>query len=129
MGRKPVRERILFELLDAERDTLTLCIDGKHRRLDLLALLVVAHGFFAGQIPGDVGEVHKAIDAAVQTDKDAEVGDRLDLARHLVVAIERRRKLGPRVRLALLDAERNTTTLLVDLDDHDLDFLADRHDA
>jgi hypothetical protein len=45
-----------------------------------LALLVVAHRFLARDVPGDVGQVHEAVDAAGQADEDAEVGDRLDLA-------------------------------------------------
>ena len=72
--------------------------------------------------------MHETVDAAVETDEDTEIGNRLDLAGDLVVAVERRRKLGPWIRLALLDAERNTTTLFVDLEDHDFDFLADRND-
>ena len=47
---------------------------------------------------------------------------------HLVAAIEAFRELAPRVRLALLEAERDAAALLVDVEDHDLDFLADVHD-
>ena len=115
-----------FELLDAERDALALRIDRQHHGLDLLALLVVAHGFFARLVPGDVGQVHQAVDAARQADEDAEVGDRLDLAarpcRPLVVLGE----LLPRVRLALLHAERDAAALLVDVEHHDFDFVAER---
>src|SRR5450432_1638094 len=42
--RRVVGERIAVELLDAERDALAVDVDGQHDRLDLLALLVVAHG-------------------------------------------------------------------------------------
>ena len=48
---------------------------------------------------------------------------------NLVVAIERRGELGPRVRLALLDTERDTTTIFVDLEHHDFDFFTNLHDA
>src|SRR5688572_9446648 len=44
-------ERVLRELLDAQRDAFTFRIDGQHHGLHLLALLVVAHGFFAGHVP------------------------------------------------------------------------------
>src|SRR5690606_8074746 len=81
---------------------------------------------FAGHVPRDVGQVHEAVDAALETDEDAEVGDRLDLALHAVAAVHVRGELGPRVRQALLDAERDASPLLVDLQHHDLDFLADR---
>ncbi len=73
--------------------------------------------------------MHQAVDAAVQADEDAEVGDRLDLAGDLVAAVVGRGKLGPGVRLALLDAERNTAPLLVDLEDHDFHFFANLHNA
>ena len=93
-----------------------------------LALLVVAHGFFAGLVPGEVGQVHQAVDAAGQADEHAEVGDRLDLARDLVALLVVRGELLPRVRLALLHAERDAAALLVDLEHHDFDFVAELHD-
>src|SRR5262245_56653223 len=124
----PGRERVLRELLDAQRNALALRIDRQHHRFDLLALLVVAHGFLAGHVPRDVRQVHQAVDAARQADEDAEVGDRLDLARDLVAAVVVVAELLPRIRLALLDAQRNTPALFVDVEHHHLDFLADVHD-
>src|SRR5687768_1743038 len=124
----PGRERILRQLLDTQRNALALRIDRQHHRLDLLGLLVVAHGFFAGHVPGDVRQVHEAVDAAREADEDAEVGDRLDLAGDLVAAVEVVAELLPRVRLALLDAQRDAAALLVDVEHHHLDFLADVHD-
>ena len=122
------RERGLRHLLDAERDALALRIDRQHHGFDRLALLVAAHRFFARDVPGDVGEVHKTVDAARQTNEDTEIGDRLDLARDAIVAVVVLRELLPRVRLALLQAQRNTTTLLVDVENHDLGLLTDVHD-
>ncbi len=121
-------ERILGELLDAERDALALRIDRQHHGLDLLGLLVVAHRLLARLVPGDVREVHQAVDVARQADEDAEVGDRLDLAGHLVAAVVVLGELLPRVRLALLESERDAAALLVDVEHHDLDFLAGVHD-
>src|SRR5688572_17723595 len=122
------RNRVLGELLDAERDSLALRVDRQHHGLDRLALLVVAHRLLARTVPGDVGEVHEAVDAAREPDEDAEVGDRLDLPGHLVAAVEAVGELAPRVRLALLEAERNAAALLVDVEDHHLDLLADVYD-
>ena len=70
----------MIELLDAERDALALRVDRQHHGLQLIALLVATQGLLAGLVPGDVGEMDQAVDAAVQADEDAEVGDRLDLA-------------------------------------------------
>ena len=46
-----VGKGIAFEVLDTERNTLTLDVDGYHHRLDLVPLLVVAHSLFAGHAP------------------------------------------------------------------------------
>src|SRR2546429_94696 len=121
------RERILRELLDAERYALALRVYRQHHGLDLLALLVVAHRLLAGLIPGDVRQVHEAVDVAGEPDEDAEVGDRLDLARHLIAAVVILSELLPRVRLALLEAERYAAALLVHVEHHHLDFLAGVH--
>ncbi len=62
-----------------------------------------------------------------QADEDAEVGDRLDLTGHLVAPVEVLGELLPRVGLALLEAQRDATTLFVHIQHHDLDFLAGVH--
>src|ERR1700722_12625479 len=121
-------ERVLRQLLDAQRDTLPLRVDRQHHRLELVALGVVAHRFLTRHIPGDVGQVHQAVDVALQADKDAEVGDRLDLTGHLVATVVVLGELLPRVGIALLEAEGDAATLFVDVEHHDLDFLAGVHD-
>jgi hypothetical protein len=65
---------------------------------------------------------------AGETDEHAEVGDGLDLARHLVATVEVLGELLPRVLLALLQAERDATTLFIHVEHHDFDFLARVHD-
>src|SRR4051794_4866085 len=127
VDRRVGSERIAVELLDAERDALAVDVDGQHDRLDLLTLLVIAHGGFAGLVPREVGEVDEAVDARRQADEDAEVGDRLDGALDAIAALHRRAELFPRIRLALLHAERDAALVLVDLEDHDLDLFAERH--
>ena len=61
-------------------------------------------------------------------DEHAEVGDRLDLARDLVALLVVLAELHPRIRLALLEAERDAAALFVDVEHHDLDLVADLHD-
>ena len=121
-------ERILRQLLDAERDALALRIDRQHHGLDLLALLVVAHGFFAGHVPARCRTGARGRRCRRQADEHAEVGDRLDLARRPCRPVVVLGELLPRIRLALLEAERDAATLFVDVQHHDLDFLADLHD-
>src|SRR4051812_10804597 len=123
-----VGERVAFELLDAERDALALDIDGEHHRLELLGFLELLHRLLAGLVPGEVREVHQAIDAAGQPDEHAEVGDRLDLSLHAVALLVLARKVFPRVGHALLHAEGDAAALLVDLEDHHLDLVAHLHD-
>src|SRR5690606_19287181 len=81
-----------------------------------------------GGVPADVRQVHQAVDTAVQADEDAEVGDRLDLAGHLVALLVQGREGLPRVRGALLDAQGDAAALAVHVQHHDLDLVADLHD-
>src|SRR6478672_10510114 len=120
--------RILLELLDAQADALAFRIDRQHDRFQRVALLVVAGDVLAGRVPADVGQVDQTVDAAVQADEDAEVGDRLDLARHLVVLLVDRGEGLPRIAGDLLDAERDAATLLVHVQHHDLQLVTDLHD-
>src|SRR5690606_33872415 len=70
----------------------------------------------------------EAVDAAVETDEDAEIGDRLDAARDLVALLVDRGERFPRIGARLLDAERDAATLFVDVEHHDLDLVADLDD-
>src|SRR5688572_5061346 len=122
-----VAERVAGELLDAERDALALDVDRQHHGLGLVALLQRLDRLLARRLPGEVGEVHQAVDVARQADEHAEIGDRLDHALHLVALLVVHGELFPRVRHALLHAERDAAAVLVDLEDHHLDLVAERH--
>src|SRR6185437_8718226 len=122
------REGILGELLDTQADALALRIDRQHHGFQLLALLVVAHRLFPGLIPGDVRQVHQAVDVARQADENAEVGDRLDLSGDLVAAVVVLGELLPGIGLALLQAEGDAAPFFIDIQHHDLDFLPGVHD-
>ena len=73
-------ERIAFELLDAERDALLLDVDVEHLGLDLVALLVLLDHLLARALPVEIGEMHHAVDVAVEAEEQAELGLVLDLA-------------------------------------------------
>src|SRR6266496_943832 len=66
VARDEVVEGIAFQLLDPERNPLALDIDRQDLRLGLLALLEIAHRLLAGQRPGQVREVHQAVDSALK---------------------------------------------------------------
>ena len=72
--------------------------------------------------------MHQAVDAGSQTHEHAEVGDRLDGALDAVTALGVLRELLPRVGAALLHAQRDAALVFVDLEHHDLDLVAQRHD-
>ncbi len=80
MGCDEVVERVAFQLLDTQRDAFLVGVDAQDHGFDFVALLEVAHRFFAGFRPGQVRQVHQAIDAARQADEHAEVRDGLDRA-------------------------------------------------
>src|SRR5690606_21307994 len=128
IGSDVVVERIAFQLLDAQRDAFLVGVDAQHHGFDFVALLEVADGLFAGFGPGQVGQVHQAVDAAGQADEHAEVGDRLDGATDLVATLEVGGELFPGVLAALLHAQRDAATVFVDLEDHDFDLFAQGHD-
>src|ERR1043166_256861 len=128
--RIPLRQhhpRILLRLLHAERDLLFAWIDLEHHRLDRLAdaheLRRVTH--IAG--PAHLADVHQAFDPRLQLDERAVVGDRHDLARD---AGADRILLGdilPRIRMQLLQPEANALPGPIDIEDLDLELLADLH--
>src|SRR5690606_18852379 len=113
--RNEVGERIVFQLLDAQGNALALWVNRQDDSFDLVALLETTYGFFANFVPGDVGQVNQTVDAAVQTNEDTEIGDRLDGAGDLVALVELAGELFPWVHLALLDAQGDATTIFVDI--------------
>src|SRR5690606_6083294 len=79
-----LREWVGFELLDTQRNALALWINGQYHGFQLVAFLVLAYGFFASFVPGNIGQVNQAVDAAVQTDEDTEISNGFDFAADLV---------------------------------------------
>ena len=67
--------------------------------------------------------MHQSVDAAGQTDEDAEVGDGLDEALRLVHLLVVDCELVPRIGHALLHAQRDTAPLFVDFQNHHLDLI------
>jgi hypothetical protein len=69
--------------------------------------------------------VHQALDAILDLDERAVVGDVRDLAEHARVGRVATRDVLPRVRAELLEAQRHARALAVELEDADIDFVAD----
>src|SRR5690554_3101150 len=118
-------DRIGIQLLDTQRDALALGVDREDDGFRFVALLEAAYGFFTGLGPGEVGEVNQTVDTSFQTDKDTEVGDRLDGTGNAVALVVIGVEGFPRVGGALLDTQGDTTALFVDIQDHHIHFVAD----
>src|SRR4051812_14228828 len=73
-GDHALLERIGFELLDAEADTLLVDIDVEHLDLNHLALAVILDRVLAGAVPVDVRQVDHAVDIARQAHEQPELG-------------------------------------------------------
>src|SRR5690349_20753848 len=116
---------VLLGLLHAERDLLLRFVHLEHHGFDGLAdahdLGRVAH------VPGPahLGDVHQPLDARLDLDERAVVGDRDHLALHPRADRVLGRDVLPRIRLQLLHAEADALALPVDVEDLDFDFLAD----
>src|SRR5262249_10979792 len=117
--------RIAHGLLEAERDAALDRIDLEDLHLDLLGGrhdLARVHVLLG---PRHLGDVDQALDARLELDDRAVVGD----VGHAALEAGADRELGldalPRIGLQLLHAERDAVRLVVDLDDLDLHLLAD----
>src|SRR5580704_5493232 len=118
------RPGIGLELLEAEADALALRVDLEDLALHLLADLQDLARVLDLLGPRHLADVDEALDARLELDERAVVGDRLHLAVHLLAGGERLFGVAPRVFLRLLEAERHALGLGVVLEDADGDLVA-----
>ena len=121
------RQAALADALDRERDAAALLVDLENLHADLLARLDDLAGGL-DVVLGELGDVDEALDAGDDLDERAEGDDLRDLAGERgagAVGVEDRL---PRVLLRLLEAERDALAVAVDVEDLDLDRLADLED-
>src|ERR1700735_2479201 len=116
---------VLQRLLEAKRDAALGGVDLEHLHLDLLAGRDDLAGVDVLLGPRHFGDVDEALDAGLELDEGAVVGDVGDAA--LEAGADRILGLDalPRIVEQLLHAERDAVGLVVDLDDLDFDLLAD----
>ena len=114
----------MIELLNAQRNALALRVYRKNGGFDFLAFLVIAHCFLTGCIPRNVGDVHQPINVTRQSDENTKVGDRFYITADAISLVEVGSKLSPGIRNALLDPERNSPALPVNIEDHHLNFIS-----
>src|SRR6266478_5946479 len=121
-------KRIAHELLDAERDALLLDIDIEHHGLDHVALLEVVDHLLARKLPVEVGEMDHAVDIALETEEQAELGLVLDLAFDGRTDREFLDENFPGVAHGLLEAERDAALDRIHFENLHFDFLRGRND-
>src|SRR3954447_23367800 len=121
-------EGIAFELLDAERDALLFDIDVEHHGLDHVALLEVVDDLLARKLPVEVGQMDHAVDIAVETEEQTELGLVLDLAFDGRTDRELLDEDFPGVAHGLLETERDAALDRIDFQDLHFDFLRGRND-
>src|SRR5690606_32051209 len=119
---------VLLDLLHAERDLLLVPVHLEDDGLDLVADVDQLRGVLDVARPAHLADVDQALDALLQLDEGAVVGDRDDLAAHAradrVLALH----VLPRVREELLEPERDPLAVPVDVQHLDVQLVADLHD-
>ena len=118
------RDGALLDPLEREREAAALAVDLEDQHVDRIALRDDLARVL-DVVAGELGDVDETLDAREDLDEGAERDD----LRHaslddvaLAVAVEH---LLPRVRLGLLEAERDALAVAVDVEHLDLDGLAD----
>src|SRR5262244_804357 len=119
---------ITRKLLDSERDALLLDVDVEHLGLDLVALLVLLDHLLARPLPVEVGEMHHAVDVAIEAEEEAELGLVLDLAFDRRAGRILLDEHLPRVAHGLLETERDAALDRIDFEDLNVDLLRGRDD-
>ena len=123
-----VRERepgILLGLLHSEGDLLVLLIDAEHHAFDLLPDRDELRGVSHVSGPTHLGDVDEPLHPLLELYERAVVGDRHDLAPNPGPDGVPLGDILPRIRLQLLESQRNALTIPVDIEDLDLEILAD----
>ena len=121
-------QRVIAQLLDAKRDAFLLDVHIKNLGLDRVAFLVFGERLLAGFAPIEVRQVGHAVDFAFEADKEAELGNVLDLALDFGADGILGQEGIPRVGMALFKPERDASSFRVGVEHHDLDFLAGGND-
>src|SRR5688572_10933847 len=119
------RPRIRLDLLEPQRDTLVLPVEIQDLRVDVLALLQHLRRMPDVAGPRHIGDVEQPVDAGLQLDEGAEIGEVADLARHAGARLVTLLDGGPRIRLHLLHAERDALGRAVHVEDDHVDLVAD----
>ncbi len=120
--------RVGLALLEAERDAAALLVDIEHHDFDFLAGVHDLGRIDVLVGPVHLRDVHQALDAVLDLDEGAVVGDVGDLAEHARVGRIAARDVLPRIGAELLQAQRDARALAIELQDAHIDLIADLDD-
>src|SRR6185436_13424544 len=113
--------RIFPDLFHAESDTLLLDVDIEDDGLDRITLLEHLRRVTNFARPVQIGNVHQAVDAFLEADEDAEVGDVLHAAADMAADRMIEAQRFPGVGRCLLESERDAPIAGIDVENDDLD--------
>jgi len=114
-----------LELLETEADSLALRIDLENLALQLLADLENLARVLDLLRPRHLADVHQTFDARLELDERPVVGDRLNLAAHLLARRKRLFGVAPGIFLGLLEPQRDAFGLRVVLENPYGHFVSD----
>src|ERR1700736_4676872 len=117
--------RILLELLHAERDAAVAGVDAENDGVDLVAGLDQLRRMLHALGPGHLGDVNQSLDSLFELDECTVVRDGKNAAANLCPDRVALRRVEPRIRRKLLEAERYALLFLVELQYLHLDLVAD----
>ena len=127
VGAGEVPPRVFLSRLERQRHPLAVHVDVEHLDGDLVAHLNDL-GRMVDVLPGQLGDVHQAVDSA-EVDECAEVDDRADDALADGALLQLVEELAAHLGLGLLQpgaaGQHHVVAVLVELDDLGLDLLAD----
>ncbi len=107
-------------LLEAERDAALFGLDPENNRLDGVALLEHVAGMADLFAPRHFGDVNEALEAGLDFDERAEVGEASDGAGDALAGLILCRRGVPRLGLKLLESKRYLLRVGIDFEDADL---------
>ena len=113
-----------LKLLDAEREAAVLRLDAENNCLHLFALLHDFRGMLDALGPAQVGDVDEAVNAILDFDEGAEVGEVANAAFDHGAGGITLGEVLPRILHQLLHAERNAAVGGVDAEDNRVDLVA-----
>ncbi len=120
--------RIGLELLQAEADALGARVDLENLARDFLSDFEQLGGVLDLLRPAHLADVNEPLDAGLDLDECAVIGDRHDLAADALAWRVGLRGVVPRVCHRLLEAEGDALRLSVVLEHHDFDLVTDVED-